>query len=105
MATAIIVGNLGRDAELRYLQNGTPLLEINIADSVYHRGERKTQWVRCSWFGDRAEKMAGNLVKGQRVVVFGSDLFADTYQGKEGDTRLSVEMRVDRIEFAGKKED
>lgn len=73
-----IGGHLGSDAETRYTAKGAPLLQFSVAvgwskklrDSDEY--EQKTAWYRVTWMGgDRAQRMAPNLVSGKAVTVFG----------------------------------
>src|SRR3970040_1429476 len=87
-----IIGNLGRDPELRYTPNGRPVATfsaaVNQATKNQQTGEwvEATDWFRVSVWGDRAERSAENLRKG--TPVFGDGPFAhsrdDTHDGRTG---------------------
>lgn len=55
----IIIGNIGSDAELRYLPDGTPVCTFSLADSrVVTKGKDETTWFRVTRFGKQAEALA-----------------------------------------------
>ena len=72
-----LMGNLGRDAELRYLSNGQPKVEFTLAvdDSYKPKGGgdwvEQTQWMNIVMWGDQAERMSDQLTKGTPVYVQG----------------------------------
>ena len=78
MLKASVIGNLGNDPEMRCSASGAPFLRFNVASNYRVRtpeGEwaDKTEWVRCTVFGQRAESLAQYLKKGMRVFVDGDD--------------------------------
>ena len=101
----ILVGNLGRDAELRYTPGGTPIARFSIAttevwnDKGGQRQER-TEWHNVDVWGKQAETLTEYLVKGKQVYVEGR-LQTDEYTDKEGVKRKSTKVRSDRIVLLG----
>src|SRR6201988_4520000 len=97
----ILVGNLGRDAELRYTPGGEAVATLNMAttevrnDKACQRQE-KTEWHRVVLWGKPAESLAEYLTKGKQVYVEGR-LQADEYTDKEGIKRKSIRVRCDRV--------
>ena len=80
-----IIGNLGGDCEVRYTQAGKPVGTFSVAITSGW-GERKTTtWVRCTLFGDRAEKLSPYIKKGDRIGVCGELELQewDSEQGKK----------------------
>jgi single-strand DNA-binding protein len=74
--TIIIVGNLGRDPEMRYLPNGQPVTTMNVASGRKYTGSDgqlvdETTWFRVSVFGKQAESCNQYLKKGRSVLVEG----------------------------------
>lgn len=69
-----LVGNLGRDAEMRYMTDGTPVTTFQMAVTREWRQndetKKETMWVNCSAFNKLAEAIT-NLKKGQQVLVIG----------------------------------
>lgn len=97
MKTIVIAGRTGKAAELRRLQDGTPVLSFSVAvDDGW--GERKrTMWFDCSLFGKRGEPLEQYMPKGTAVAVSG-DLSTREHEGK---TYLTV--RVNEVTLQGGK--
>lgn len=98
-----IVGNLGADAEVRFTADGTKIISFNIATTIYRNGKEETVWYRISAFGDRFDKLVPYLLKGKAILVVG-ELHPRTYQDKEGNTRMSLDIRAEVIRFSPFKE-
>src|SRR6478736_5594577 len=105
----IIVGNLGRDPETRYLPSGDAVTNISVATTEKWKdkasGEMKeaTEWHRISFFGRLAEIAGEYLKKGSQVYVEGS-LRTRKYQDKEtGKDRYSTEIRADEMKMLGSR--
>lgn len=102
MNSLTICGNLGKDAELRFLANGDPVLSFSVADS---QGKDKPSiWWNASLFGKRAESLKDYLTKGQTVTVIGS-VSEREWTDKEGQKRKSMDVRVSDIALQGGKRD
>jgi single-strand DNA-binding protein len=101
----ILVGNLGRDAELRYTPGGAAVSKFSIAttevwnDKGGQRQER-TEWHNIDLWGKQAESLSEYLVKGKQVYVEGR-LQTDEYTDKEGVKRKSTRVRCDRVVLLG----
>ena len=99
-----ITGNLTRDPELRYAQNGTPILDMGVAVNDRARNQQTGEWedrpnfVDLTMFGKRAEAVAPYLSKGSKVAVEGR-LRWSQWQAKDGSKRSKLEVVVDEIEF------
>ena len=102
MLNASIIGNLGNDPELKYAASGSALLQFNLASNsrVKVDGEYtdKTEWVRCTIFGNRAESLGQHLKKGMRVFVDGR-LEARPWTSRDGEIRAGLELSVSTVEF------
>jgi single-strand DNA-binding protein len=99
-----VFGRLGRDAELRTIPSGSKVCSFALAYNYGRKdesGERPTQWVRASLWGQRAESLCQYLVKGTPVVVTLEDPHIREYE-KDGKTSATLEGTVLAIEFAGK---
>ncbi|MFL6274620.1 MAG: single-stranded DNA-binding protein [Blastocatellia bacterium] len=101
----IIVGYLGRDPELRYTPQGTPVCDFSIATTERRKdksGEFQdhTTWFRVSLFGRQAEVASQYLSKGRQVYIEGS-LSQREYTDKEGNARTSLEVRGSDLQFIG----
>jgi single-strand DNA-binding protein len=97
----ILVGNLGRDAELRYTPGGAAVATINMAttevwnDKAGQRQE-KTEWHRVVLWGKQAESLAEYLTKGKQIYAEGK-LQTRQWDDKDGNKRYTTEIRADRI--------
>ena len=105
----ILVGNLGRDPETRYLPSGEAVTNISVATTSSWKdktsGEKKeeTEWHRVSAFGRLAEIMGEYLKKGSQVYVEGQ-LRTRKWQDKDGQDRYSTEIRADVMQMLGRRE-
>jgi single-strand DNA-binding protein len=98
MNSITIVGQLGKDSEVRFLSNGDPICSFSVADS---QGKDKPAiWWNCSLFGKRAESLQQYLVKGQSVTVIGSVSERD-WVDKDGQKRKSMDVRVNDVALQG----
>ncbi len=102
MNNITIAGQLGRDAEQRYLPNGDAVASFSVADSQGR--DKPTIWWNCSIFGKRAESLAQYLTKGQAVTVSGTVSQRD-YTDKDGNKRTSMDVRVNDIVLQGGRKD
>jgi single-strand DNA-binding protein len=97
----ILVGNLGRDAELRYTPAGAAIATLNMAttevwnDKAGQRQE-KTEWHRVILWGKTAESLSEYLTKGKQIYVEGR-LQTRQWDDKDGNKRYTTEIRSDRI--------
>jgi single-strand DNA-binding protein len=104
----IIVGNLGRDPETRYLPSGEAVTNISVATTSTWKdkasGEKKeeTEWHRVSAFGRLAEIMGEYLKKGSQVYIEGQ-LRTRKWQDKEGKDRYTTEIRADVMQMLGSR--
>lgn len=109
----IIVGNLGNDPDMRYLQDGTAVTSFNLAtnrrwtDRQSNQPVEETTWFRVSVWGRQAETVNQYLSKGRRVLVEGM-LTPDrqtggprTYTRQDGTVGASFEVRADSVRFLG----
>jgi single-strand DNA-binding protein len=101
----ILVGNLGRDAELRFTGSGTPVAKFSVATTESFKGrdrERKeeTEWHRINLWGKSAETLAQYLTKGKQVYIEGR-LKTQKWKDKEGADRTTVEVTADRVTLLG----
>ena len=92
-----ISGSLGRDAELKYLNNGDPVCSFSVADSQGR--EKPTIWWRCSLFGKRGQSLSQFLTKGQSVTVVGT--ITEREWEKDGVKQKSMDVRVSEIALQG----
>ena len=98
------LARLGRDAETRFLADGTAITSLALATNwgkKDERGNRPTQWVDASFWGERGQKLAQYLLKGQQIVVVLDEPHITTFEKKDGTTGFSLVGRVNSLEFAG----
>ena len=100
----ILIGNLGRDAELRYTPGGKPVASTSLAiDDLSKKddsGKPTTEWYRIKIWGKQAETLKQYLVKGKQVYVEGR-LSIQTWTDRDGHNRYTPEVSVDRILLLG----
>ena len=105
----ILVGNLGKDPETRYMTNGEAMTTVSLAtaDSWKDKsGEKqeKTEWHNLVFFRRLAEIAGEYLKKGSQVYVEGR-LQTRKWQTKEGQDRYTTEIVVDQMQMLGSKSD
>lgn len=99
----IVVGNLGRDPELRYTPQGTAVCDFSIATNEKKRdksGEMQdvTTWFRVTTWGKQAETASKYLSKGKSVYIEGR-LRLEEYTDRDGKTRFSLEVNASDMQF------
>jgi len=105
----MIIGNLGKDPEIRYSQQGLAIVKFPIATSEQwvdkNTGDRqeKTEWHNIVAFGKQAELLEKYLSKGRQVYIEGR-LQTSNYE-KDGQTRYFTEIVVGNFQFLGGKQD
>ena len=98
----MFIGNLGRDPEMRYTPNGKPVTQFSVAvshskpDGQGGWVDEGTDWYRVSIFGDRAERAAEQLRKGNRVFVEGR-FRPREFEGQDGQKRTSLDLTADNV--------
>jgi single-strand DNA-binding protein len=105
----MIVGYLGRDPELRYTPDGTPVCNFTVATTERKKdksGEFQdvTTWFRVNLWRRQAEVASQYLSKGKLVYVEGR-LSQSEYQDRDGNTRTSLEVNGTDIQFIGPRGD
>jgi len=109
MLKAMLIGNLGNDPEMRYSAGGQPFLRFNVASNFRTRtpeGEwqDKTEWVRVTITGARAESLSQYLRKGSRVYVDGR-LEARPWTDQQGQVRAGLEVMANEVQFMSSRAD
>jgi single-strand DNA-binding protein len=103
---AILVGNLGRDPELKYSQQGVAFCHLSVATRERRKKDGNwidhTEWHRVVVFGKLAENCAAYLKKGRQVYVEGR-LETDKWQDKDGRERVETKILGDSIIFLGNR--
>lgn len=105
----ILVGNLGRDPELRYTPQGTPVCSFTLATNERRRdktGETQDQttWFRVTLWGRQAETASQYLTKGRPVYVEGR-LRVEEWTDRDGRSRYTLEVHATDMQFIGGRGD
>ena len=105
MNKVILVGNLGRDSELRYTPGGAAVATLNMATTeVWNdkqgQKQEKTEWHRIIVWGKQAESLQEYLTKGKQIYVEGR-LQTRQWDDKDGNKRYTTEIKADRITLLG----
>lgn len=111
----VLVGNLGRDPEMRYTPNGTPVTSFSVATNRKYTASDgqlrdETLWFRISVWGKQAETCNQYLGKGQKVLIEGT-LIGDenggprVWVGQDGKPRASFEVRAQTVRFLSRREE
>ena len=101
-----IVGNLGGDPEMRYLEDGTPVTTFSVAvnrrwtDQATGEQREKTWWFRVTAWRRLAEVCNQYLQKGKQVLVQG-EVSASAYTAEDGTARASLEVTARNVRFLG----
>jgi single-strand DNA-binding protein len=104
----ILVGNLGRDPEVRYLPSGDPVANVTIATSSRYKSKtgemvEETEWHRVTFFGRLAEIVSQYLKKGRSVYVEGR-IKTRKYTDKDGQERYATDIIANELQMLGTRE-
>lgn len=100
----IFTGNLGTDAEVKYLPSGGAVCEFSAAVKSGYGEKETTLWLRCSMFGKKAEgALPGYLQKGTKVCISG-ELSMDEWE-KDGVKNKMLKLRVEDLDLIGSKQE
>ena len=104
----ILLGNLGRDPEVRYLPSGDPVANITIATSSKYKGKdgnmvEETEWHRVTFFGRLAEIASQYLKKGRPVYVEGR-IKTRKYTDKDGVEKFATDIVASEMQLLGGRE-
>ncbi len=104
----IIIGNLGKDPEMRYLPSGKPVTDFTVAVNRRWGGQNpgeETTWFRVSCFGQLAETTNQYLKKGRQVMVIADQIKASAWVGQDGEARATLELVARDVRFLGGRGD
>jgi single-strand DNA-binding protein len=104
----ILVGNLGRDPEVRYLPSGDPVANVTIATSSKYKSKtgemvEETEWHRVTFFGKLAEIVGQYLKKGRSVYVEGRSK-TRKYTDKDGVEKFATDIIANEMQMLGSRE-
>ena len=105
----ILVGNLGRDVELRYTTGGNAVANFSLATTETWNDksgtrQEKTEWHRVVLWGKQAESLQEYLTKGKQVYLEGR-LQTREYDGKDGNKRYTTEVVASKLVLLGRRGD
>ena len=104
----IIVGNVGRDPELRYTQSGVAVCDFSVAvsrrwnDRQSGQQREETTWFKVSAWRGLAETASQYVHKGMQIMVTGR-VSADAYIGQDGQARASLNLTAMDMQFLGRR--
>ncbi len=103
----IIVGNVGRDPELKYLQSGVPVCNFTVAVNSYtgqgEQRQEKTTWFRVAAWRELGERCNQYLAKGRQVMVIGT-VDVRAYTDNSGQPQATLELTARDVRFLGTRE-
>jgi single-strand DNA-binding protein len=105
-----LIGNLGNDPEMRYTPSGVAVTSFSLAVSRSWTGkdgqrQEKTIWFRVNAWDKLAETASQYLTKGRQVFVVGELEEPRTFTDRDGNTRVSLDVRALTIKFLGRAAD
>lgn len=103
-----IVGNVGREPEMRYTPSGAAVCDFNVAVNERWTSDgqqqEKTTWFRVTCWNKLAEVVNQYVKKGRQVMVVGS-IDASAWVGQDGEARATLELRAFTVKFLGGRDD
>lgn len=102
----MLIGNAGRDAELRYLASGTPQSQFSLAVNNRRKNQQtgdwedQTEWFNIVLFGDTAERVSQYITKGKQVYVEGR-LQTRSWDDDQGVKHTRVEVICNQLQLLG----
>lgn len=100
----ILVGNVGKDPETRYLSSGDSVARFSLATTYKSKDGDVTEWHNCTAFGKTAEVIGKYVKRGTALYVEGR-LQTRKYQAKDGSDRYATEIIVSQMQMLGGKSD
>ncbi len=106
----VIVGNVGRDPELRYTPSGVAVCDFSVAvnrrwtDRETNEQKEKTTWFRVTCWRTLAETVSHYVTKGRQVLVTG-EVDASAWVDNEGSPRAQLELTARDVRFLGRREE
>lgn len=100
IASITIVGNVGSEPEIRYLESGKPVANFSVCYNAYHKKEKVANWYKVEIWGRDAEYAANNIHRGNRVCVIGEPVI-EAYVDKSGDAKPSGVIKNAKVSKFG----
>ena len=103
----IIVGNVGRDPELRYVGSGVAVTDISVAvmkkwTDAQGNKQETTTWYKVVCWRKTAEIVAQYVRKGKQVLVSASQIEVESYQARDGQNRVQIKVTADSVQLLGR---
>lgn len=104
----VIIGNVGRDPEMRYTQNGVAVCDFSVAvsrswtDKGTNEKKEETTWFKVSAWRNLAETCNQYVKKGMQIMVAGR-VSASAFMGQDGQPRSSLELLALDVQFLGRR--
>jgi single-strand DNA-binding protein len=96
----IVLGNVGKDSEMRYTPDGTPVTDFTVAVNEKWDGGERTTWYKITCWKRLAEVCAEYVRKGMQVMVIGT-VKASAWSDQEGNPRASLDLNAREVKFLG----
>lgn len=107
-ANIILLGNIGKEPELRYTQTGKAVLNFSLAVNksrlVNDAWQTETTWFKVTVWNEEAERLNEKLAKGKQVLVQADGISASAYTTSTGEVRASLEITANKVRLLGKNE-
>lgn len=101
MNLLIVSGNLGKDCVVNYTADNKPVGKFSMAVTSGWSDNKKTTWITCKLFGERAEKLAPYLTKGSKPTVSG-EFCNEEWTTQDGEKRTTATLYVDKVSLGAK---
>jgi len=109
MNSVNLIGRLGQDPEIKYLdnENQTCICTFSISTKRFSKKENKDipNWIKCKAFGKTAENIGEYFKKGHLIGISNSELITDSWKNEQNETRSMTYVQVNKFDFLTKKED
>lgn len=105
----MLIGNAGKDAELRYMATGTPQCKFSLAVNSNRRNQTTNEWeTTTEWFniliwGDTAERVSQYITKGKQLYIEGR-LQTRSWDGDDGQKHYMTEVVAQTVQLLGSRE-
>ncbi|MCA9924218.1 MAG: single-stranded DNA-binding protein [Anaerolineales bacterium] len=99
-----IIGNAGRDPEMRYLPDGTAVTNFSVAVNTKSGKTQETTWYKCTAWGKRAEMVNMYLTKGRQVFIKGQPKL-EQWTSREGKPYAQIAINISEFRLLGSRDD
>lgn len=97
---------LGRDAEVRHLPSGQPVVTVSLAFNYGKRdtvGNRQTSWIEAGFWGEHAAKMAPDMLKGMLIHAVLEDVHLEEFKKRDGAPGFKLAARMQSFDFTARE--